>query len=290
MANESSSNSKKIDPNSWRGKIKSQTLWGIMLVPSFWCLLIVYVVLAFLLLLVGIIMLAMANNINTYEVRYDVTCTLGQADCNVTFTPDVTLKSPKIYYKLDNFYGNHRNFIKSRSFMQLRDSTSSATSDCSPVSENEDVSTPLNNLNNIALDPSDDANPCGLAAKYWFDDDYMLYNTVTTSQITIKETGIAHSVDKNSRFKNTDNYLDKQWVNKENEHFMIWFQTDAFPTFIKLWGKVQGDLMKGTQYRIQINNQWDSDSIDVKKYVYFSETNAFGGDNPTFGILYTVAG
>ena len=32
---DNSKKSKRIDPNSWRGKIKNQTLWGIMLVPKF---------------------------------------------------------------------------------------------------------------------------------------------------------------------------------------------------------------------------------------------------------------
>ena len=42
---------------------------------------------------------------------------------------------------------------------------------------------------------SDVANPCGLIAKYMFDDTYMLYDN-NGSRITIDETNIAHNVDK----------------------------------------------------------------------------------------------
>lgn len=42
------------------------------------------------------------------------------SSCNITFSIDKTLKKPKIYYMIDNFYANHRNFVKSRIYKQMR--------------------------------------------------------------------------------------------------------------------------------------------------------------------------
>lgn len=71
---------------------------------------------------------------------------------------------------------------------------------------------------------------------------------------------------------------------------MVWYQTDAFPDFIKLWGTIDDDLVAGTSYTITINSSWDVSEFDSNKYVYFTETNFFGGNNITFGVLYLVGG
>jgi len=104
--------------------------------------------------------------------------------------------------------------------------------------------------------------------------------------VPIDETKISHSVDRNSKFKNSEDYLTKQWHDTEDEHLMVWYQTDAFPNFIKLWGKLDSDLEAGVNYTVTISNMFDVTNVDTKKYIYFSETNFFGGSNPTFGILY----
>jgi hypothetical protein len=60
-----------------------------------------------------------SESLNDMTIRYDDQCGLKPI-CNVTFTPSVDLVNPKIYYRLENFYANHRNFVKSRSYKQLR--------------------------------------------------------------------------------------------------------------------------------------------------------------------------
>lgn len=63
-----------------------------------------------------------ADGLNEFVVRYDQVCAQKRGldvPCEVTFTPDVDLEDPKIYYRLDNFYQNHRSFQK-YSFAQLR--------------------------------------------------------------------------------------------------------------------------------------------------------------------------
>ena len=65
-----------------------------------------------------------ADNLNVFEVRYDDKCSGAEyrgtgKDCLVSFTPDVDLINPKVYYRLNNFYQNHRTFQK-YSYGQLR--------------------------------------------------------------------------------------------------------------------------------------------------------------------------
>jgi len=189
-----------------------------------------------------------------------------------------------MYYELENFYGSHRNYVKSRSYYQLRGITGKSISDCSPIKENEDISTTLKNLNNVLLDKDADANPCGLIAKYLFTDTYTLAKSGTP--VSIDDSKISHSVDRNSRFKRPSNYKDIQWHDTEDEHLMVWFQTDVFSNFIKLYGKVGTDLEAGTQYSLTIDNKFTISGADIKKYVYFSEANAFGGNNIVFGVIY----
>jgi hypothetical protein len=247
-----------------------------------------YLVIGFLLLLFGSLMLGYANAINDLEIRYDDQCS-GSTSCTITFTPSTTMKSPNLYYRVSNFYANHRNFVKSIDYAQLRADSTDAGSDCSPVTDNKDISTPLLALDGSTLSPDEDVNPCGLRAKYLFTDSFTLAKTAGGA-ITIDQTKISHSVDRNSRFQNPNNFMSIQWHEAEDEHLMVWYQTDAFPDFIKLWGRIDVDLEKDVSYTLTISNTWDQTQFESNKYVYFSETNFFGGNNIVFGVFYIVGG
>lgn len=41
----------------------------------------------------------------------------------VTFTASETLEDPKIYYRLENFYGNHKTYVEAKNYEQLRGDT-----------------------------------------------------------------------------------------------------------------------------------------------------------------------
>lgn len=129
---------------------------------------------------------------------------------------------------------------------------------------------------NVALNPTDSAIPCGLPAKYLFRDEFRLLDS-TSTQIVIDSSDIALSVDKNSRFGNTDDDS-KQWANLEDQHLMVWFQVEAFYNFDKLYGEISTTLNKGTNYTIEIQNLSDLTDFDVEKYVVFSTTSFLGGD------------
>lgn len=80
-------------------------------------------------------------------------------------------------------------------------------------------------LDGTTLRNDDVAFPCGLIAKYFFNDTYKLAVTTTGTQVLIDETNIAHSVDKDYKFKFPDaaNALSTSWLNITNEHVMVWY-------------------------------------------------------------------
>ena len=83
-----------------------------------------------------------------------------------------SLNKPFIYYKLQDFYANHRSFVKSRSYDQQfgKDVPADKLQKCDPVlrvSDLEDFVGPL------PLPQDQVANPCGLVAKYKFTDEYL---------------------------------------------------------------------------------------------------------------------
>ena len=74
------------------------------------------------------------------------------------------------------------------------------------------------------------------------------------------------------------------------EHLMVWFQMESFPTFIKLYGKIDQKLEKGTTLSVTVSpNTWDVAPFDGKKYIYLSTVNSFGGTNKFLGAAFLVA-
>ena len=123
------------------GKIQNQQIPHILITPTFKCAVICYLILAVLLGGFGALCLTSAMANNDMLIRYDDKCN-GQAICVVEFTPEKDLESPKIYYKLENFYANHRNFVKSRNYKQLRGNDLSAAdlgTSCDPVLKMADL-------------------------------------------------------------------------------------------------------------------------------------------------------
>lgn len=268
----------------WK-KIKNQQIAHVLITPTFKCAMLCYSVILIVLVLFGAISLMKAGENNDALFRYDDKCTSNP--CTLNLEIDVDLVDPKIYYRIDNFYSNHRNFVKSRSYKQLRGEVlgTGDLADCDPVIKMKDLDSQTV-LSGATLGENKPANPCGLIAKYMFNDRYDL----SSLGITVSEKGIAHDVDKESKFKHADTskgYEEVQYRDVEDEHLMVWFQMETFPSFIKLWAHGKGTLKKGT-YQIEIENNFDVEEFNAKKYIYLSEVNDFGGANSFMGIAFLV--
>ena len=51
-------------------------------------------------------------------------------DCTFTFELTETLDKPYLYYEIENFYANHRKFVKSRNYKQLRGNVIASVYSC----------------------------------------------------------------------------------------------------------------------------------------------------------------
>ena len=123
---------------------------------------------------------------------------------------------------------NHRYFVRSKIFTQLRGKThvvyyilvqdSTDNSKCEGADYMEEMFKDpkmYKTYTGNPLKPDDFANPCGLIAKAYFNEEYELYDPKGL-RVTINETGISNQFDQNEFFKRHDNASDIQWIDVEN--------------------------------------------------------------------------
>lgn len=170
-----------------------------------------------------------------------------------------------MYYQIDNYYQNHRRYVKSRDYSQLGGMYKPVEKlgDCEPVITVSDLwNHQKKSLSGHELDPRAPATPCGLIAKSVFNDTFQLQDE-KGKEIKISETGIAWASDLKYKFKNVEGEIpngktwkDVQWIDMTDEHFVVWMRTAGLPSFRKLWGRIEGGLPAG-KYKVKINNQFE---------------------------------
>jgi LEM3 (ligand-effect modulator 3) family / CDC50 family len=111
--------------------------------------------------------------------------------------------------------------VKSRSFNQLKGDYLEADklTDCDPIKRNKDLKPGQLSVSKGPLLAEGPAIPCGLVAKSFFDDSYILTRPNGT-QVTIKNDNIAWESDKLYKFKNTAkpgvDWKTIQWLDMED--------------------------------------------------------------------------
>uniref|UniRef100_A0A7S3IY80 Cell cycle control protein 50A n=1 Tax=Strombidium inclinatum TaxID=197538 RepID=A0A7S3IY80_9SPIT len=150
------------------------------------------------------------------------------------------------------------------------------------------------------MNPDAPATPCGLVAKSFFNDTFELYkkgiNGAADSKVTINKDDIAWDSDVQYKFKNVEKGLsggttwkELQWIDMENQDFIVWMRTAGLPNFRKLWGRIEGNMEKGDYY-IKVDNQYKVSPFQGKKSFVISTTNALGGKNYFLAICYMIVG
>ena len=297
-------------------KFKQQKLPGWRPVPTIKSTTIIFLCFGVVFIILGVIILVFSNKIVEESIRYDEECkkqinkrrednggaiTDGDNHCYITFDIKKDMeKTIMIYYQLNGFYQNHRRYVKSKSDDQLngKDISKAAmqdSQDCDPAVTNGEMNK-NKSVTGDDLNPDDLAIPCGLIAKSYFNDDFKEWQIIqvdedfdTPINFNPDCKDIAWKADKELKYKNVD--LKKQWINMEDEHFIVWMRPAGLPNFRKLWGRIKDrDLKKGSKVKVKVYDNFDVSSFNGQKYLILSTVNAFGGKNSFLGISYIVLG
>lgn len=227
--------------------------------------------------------------------------------CTLEFKIPTPLNPPVyFYYRLTNFYQNHRRYVKSVDERQLRGEAVNVgalrgSDACSPLIADPDTNKPY--------------YPCGLIANSVFNDtfgDLILTNVKgggDSSTYVLTGKGIAWSSDKDrykkSKYKNDevlpppnwrerypDGYTDQNPIPdlSEREDFQVWMRTAGLPTFSKLAGKNESLEMVDGTYVMNITDRFNVKLYGGTKSIVISTATIMGGKNPFLGIAYVVVG
>ena len=281
-------------------KFKQQKLPGWRPVPTITSTTIIFFCFGGVFIVLGIIILIFSNKIEEVSYRYDEECKNQLKENNeCVITLHIKKKMEKkimIYYQLNGFYQNHRRYVKSKSDDQLNGKNIQLaemkdSQDCDPAITNKDMNQKIS-ISGKPLIDDDLAIPCGLIAKSYFNDNFTnwIYINGFNEEVHFSpnEKDIAWKADKELKYKNID--PDRQWIDMEDEHFIVWMRPAGLPNFRKLWGRIEMDFEENTDVKVTITDRFDVTSFNGEKYLILSTVNAFGGKNSFLGISYIVLG
>ncbi|RHZ43344.1 uncharacterized protein CDV56_100567 [Aspergillus thermomutatus] len=224
----------------------------------------------------------------------------GTTICRLSFEVPDDLGPPVfLYYRLTNFYQNHRRYVKSLDIDQLKgkavDNKTIDGGSCDP----------------LKLDSTGKAYyPCGLIANSQFNDTIHspeLLSDLNPTVYFMTNKGIAWDSDKEliktTQYKPWEVVPPPNWHDRypngyidgipdlhEDEDFMVWMRTAALPAFSKLSRRNDTVSMKAGSYRLDIEDRFPVTEYGGTKSILISTRTVIGGQNPFMGIAYVVVG
>ncbi|EPS37042.1 hypothetical protein H072_9365 [Dactylellina haptotyla CBS 200.50] len=234
--------------------------------------------------------------------------TVANTTCTLKFQLEADMKPPVLlYYRLTNFYQNHRRYVKSVNEDQLRGKmvagyTLDTSDSCHP----------------LAIDPKTNKiiYPCGLMANSLFNDTFAMPILVqkrggTSAQeetYGMTNKGIAWSSDRDRYGSTAYNYTQivppPNWINrfpdgynstnipilKDWEELQVWMRTAGLPTFSKLARRNDTFTMVSGVYTLDIKMNFPVLEYGGTKSIVLSTRTVMGGKNPFLGIAYVIVG
>ena len=150
---------------------------------------------------------------------------------------DTKMKKPiMIYYQIDGFTQNHKKYMNSKSYKQLKGEN--VEKDDLESGEYDNM---ITNKDMSILDESENplAIPCGLMAKSYFRDtftEWKLNGASIDSKIRTNNTAYKSDIEK---YKNPES---GNWTDIEDERFILWMRPSPFNNPRKLWGVIEEDI------------------------------------------------
>ncbi|KAK6356989.1 hypothetical protein TWF718_001322 [Orbilia javanica] len=227
--------------------------------------------------------------------------------CTLKFQVEADMTAPVLlYYRLTNFYQNHRRYVKSVNEEQLRGEavgagTLDTSESCSPLA--------VDSAGKIIY-------PCGLMANSLFNDTFGSPVLVqkrggTGSQEEIYQMtnkGIAWPSDRDrygtSKYNLSQIVPPPNWINmypngynstnlpdlRDWEELQVWMRTAGLPTFSKLARRNDSATMENGIYTLDIKMNFPVHLYGGTKSIVLSTRTVMGGKNPFLGIAYIVVG
>lgn len=225
--------------------------------------------------------------------------------CSIQFNLPKDLSPPiYLYYKLTNFYQNHRKYVSSYDLAQLKGSAvavGSLSSDCNPLRQQTDG------------DGEKAIYPCGLVANSYFNDTFsspVLLNAKSGSDnetYELTSTDISWASDRKTKFQKTkynatDIVPPPNWRKmfpdgynltnipdlSEWELLQNWMRTAGLPTFFKLYSKNTTATFSLGTYEVQIQLNYPVSIFGGTKTMVITTNSVFGGRNMTLGVIYFI--
>lgn len=113
-------------------------------------------------------------------------------------------------------------YVKSISYKQLSGKSNIASDtlskECKPVKFVSDLKREVYSVGGFYLSEDKIANPCGLVAKSFFNDTYILHDE-TKTEIPLKTTEITHKIDRERVFKRNPQFHRDQYIDVEDGIF-----------------------------------------------------------------------
>ncbi|CCF57470.1 hypothetical protein KAFR_0C04790 [Kazachstania africana CBS 2517] len=218
--------------------------------------------------------------------------------CRLQFQiPNDIDSSINIYYKLTNFYQNHREYVESYDIDQLKGkavSKNSLDSNCDPLK--------VDNATGKLI------YPCGLIANSMFNDTFStkLTGKSGTSDYILTSNGTSWSTDRHryspTKYSSSDIVPPPNWAKlfpngyndtnipnlKTWDEFQIWMRAAALPKFYKLALKNDTTHLPNGNYEFDITLNYPVDSFNGTKSIMLTTNTIIGAKNMILGIVFLI--